>query len=271
MSRNARPAPCARSSKLVAARALVPRLSARDSDALPSAMPTHSARSRRSRAGRVPVSRLDRCQGTTRCSTSAASGRRASDLRSRPTASSSNCTTSRARQAGSRPSSRLGLRLQFRRAARRARRSSQRRRTGRDAIRGARTGLPRRLHDLQSDPAQRAGGRAQGHPPGRLRPDRESRRRHPEGRHVAAAAAADRPRRAAAVGDAGDLPDLRDGAGPRRRGSGLAVREHQLSGPPASQPRALRLAARHELEGFGASLVASVYHGWSRIPPTSTP
>ena len=54
----------------------------------------------------------------------------------------------------------------------------------------------------QGDAAQRPGSRAQGHPRRRLRPDREGRRRHPEGRDVAAAAAADRRRRAAAVGDA---------------------------------------------------------------------
>ena len=94
----------------------------------------------------------------------------------------------------------------------------------------------------------------------------------PEGRDVAAAAAADRRRRAAALGDADDLPDLRHDAGARRRGSGLALREHELSGPAAPQPRALRLAAGDEHRRLRrvAGRLGGDATGSSRIPPTST-
>ncbi len=142
-----------------------------------------------------------------------------------------------------------------------------------DAVRRPRAGLPRRLDNLQGDAPQRPGSGAQGHPRRRLRPDREGRRRDPEGRDVAAAAAADRRRRAAAVGDAVRVPDLRDGAGPRRRGSGLALREHELSGPPAPQPRALRLAAGDEHRRLRrvAGRLGRDARAWSPIRPTSTP
>ena len=52
-----------------------------------------------------------------------------------------------------------------------------------------------------------------------------------------------------ALGDADDLRGLRQRAAPRRRGGGLAVREHVVPGAAAPQPRALRVAPRDEHRG----------------------
>ena len=92
----------------------------------------------------------------------------------------------------------LGDRVQVSRAAgaheaapdRRQRRPDRRG----DAVRRARAGAPRRLHDLDGDAAQRAGRRAQGHPRRRHRRHREGRRRHPEGRRADPQPAAAGPR-----------------------------------------------------------------------------
>ena len=107
------------------------------------------------------------------------------------------------------------------------------------AVRRARAGVPRRLDDLDGDAAQRRGPRAQGSPRGGHGRHREGRRRHPaRGRADPEPAAG----RLAAVGDADDLPRVRQRAAPRRRGSGLALREHVVPGAAAPQPRALRVA-----------------------------
>ena len=49
-----------------------------------------------------------------------------------------------------------------------------------------------------------------------------------------------------AVGDADDVPGVRERAAPRRRGGRLALREHLVPGAPAPQPRALRVALGDE-------------------------
>ena len=100
----------------------------------------------------------------------------------------------------------------------------------------------RRLDDLDGDAAQRRRHRAQGHPRRRLGGRREGRRRHPAGRRPGAQpAAAGR----AAVGDADDVPALRQRAAPRRRRGRLALREHVVPGASCSaasstSPRAAR-------------------------------
>ena len=243
---------------------------------------TQRARSRRSRAGALPVEpHWRRCDGhRRRARRSAASGStRGTACRSRPTASSSSWTTSR---GASRPGTtskfpRWAFAYKFpaQQATTKLQGHPRQRRPHRrgDAVRRARAGVPGRLHHRDGDAAQRAGSGAQGHPRRRLRPDRKGRRRDPEGRDVAAAAAADRRRRAAAVGDADHLPDLRHDARPRRRGSGVALREHALSRAPAPQPGALRLAPGDEHRGLrrvaGRSVVDAglVTDSGRRLPP----
>ena len=110
-----------------------------------------------------------------------------------------------------------------------------------DAVRGARAGVARRLDDLDGDAAQRRGHRAQGPPRRRPRRDRKGRRRHPEGRRADPQPAA---RRTQPVGDADDVPGVRQRAAARRGGSRLALREHVVPGAAAPQPRALRVARR---------------------------
>ena len=85
--------------------------------------------------------------------------------------------------------------------------------------------------------------RAQGHPRRRPRPDREGRRRHPEGR----ASRRSRPRRSVrALDDAGGVPVVRQPCwcGPKTRSSGAA--RTPLPGAAPAAHRALRVAVRDE-------------------------
>ncbi len=101
------------------------------------------------------------------------------------------------------------------------------------------------------DAAQRAGDRAQGHPSRRRRAGRKSGRNHPAGRQADRVAARQGRRRAKAVGDADGMSGLRDAAPQGGRGSGLALREHVVSGAAAPEPRTFRGPPRHEHRGAG--------------------
>jgi hypothetical protein len=110
-------------------------------------------------------------------------------------------------------------------------------------VRGTRTGVSRRVDHLDGHAAQCGGHRPQGFPRRRYGGHRKGRRRHSAGR-----GADPQPPSGdgTALGDATGLRGVRQPASARSRRGDLAVREHLVPGAAAAEPRALRLARRHE-------------------------
>ena len=111
-----------------------------------------------------------------------------------------------------------------------------------DAVRGARADRRRRLDDLDGDAAQPRRHRPQGHPRRRAGDHREGRRRHSARGRSGRSRRAGRPR---AVGDADDLPGVRQPAAAsrktRRCGAARTARARRSCGAASStSPRAAR-------------------------------